>query len=80
VLFVDFRALGALRAAKIASDYHSDRDAYAQPGRDVAGGDAQRGADSGAQDNAQGDLHGWSFHISPLSSSVLLRFAVVRLG
>jgi hypothetical protein len=40
MLFVDFRALGAVRSVKVASDYDSDGDADTQPGRNVAGGDA----------------------------------------
>jgi hypothetical protein len=64
VLFVDLCALGAVGAAKIASDYDSDGDADCQPYGDVAGGDAHRGADAGAESNTQDDLHGTSFHVS----------------
>jgi hypothetical protein len=32
---------------KVASDYNSDGDADTQPGRNVAGGDAQRSANAG---------------------------------
>jgi hypothetical protein len=39
VLFVDFRALGAVCVTKAASDYDSDGDADTQPGRDVPGSD-----------------------------------------
>jgi hypothetical protein len=40
VLFVDFRALGAVCATKVASDYDSDGDADTQPGRNMPGSDA----------------------------------------
>jgi hypothetical protein len=43
---------------KVASNYDSDGDADTQPGRDVPGSEAQCGADSGAQNNTQRDLHG----------------------
>jgi len=49
VLFVDFRTLRAVRASKVASDYDSDGDADTQPGRNVAGGGAQRSANAGTQ-------------------------------
>ena len=57
VLFVDGFALGAVGAAKVASDRDSDGDAYGQPDCDVAGGDAHRGADAGAESDAKADLH-----------------------
>src|SRR4029077_14112941 len=64
VFFVDGFALGALGATKVASDYHSDGDTHGQPDRDVAGGHAHRGADAGAESNAQDNLHGWLLHVS----------------
>jgi hypothetical protein len=57
VLFVDFGALSTVRAAKIASDYDSNGDSHGQPDRNVAGGDAHRGADAGPESNAKDDLH-----------------------
>jgi hypothetical protein len=63
VFFVDHRALPAVRATKVASDYDSDCDTYAQPGRNVAGDDAHGSANAGAQNNAQRDLHGWFLHV-----------------
>jgi hypothetical protein len=65
VPFVDFRALRAVRAAKVASDYDSNGDADTEPGRNVAGGDAQRSANAGTQNDAQRDLHRWSLHFFP---------------
>jgi hypothetical protein len=64
VPFVDFRALGAVRSMKVASDYDSDGDTDGQPDGDVAGGDAHRGADAGAESNTQDGLHRTSFHVS----------------
>jgi hypothetical protein len=60
--FVDGFALGAVGAAKVASDYHSDGDTHGQPDADVAGGHAHRGADAGAESDAKDNLHRWSFH------------------
>jgi hypothetical protein len=57
VFFVDFLALWAVGAAKVASDCDPDGDAHSQPRRNVAGGDAQRGADAGTENNAQNNLH-----------------------
>ncbi len=64
VLLVDFGALGAVRATKVASDYYSDGDSHGQPDRDVTGGDAHRGADAGAESDTECDLHGRSFHLA----------------
>jgi hypothetical protein len=63
VLFVDLCALGAVDAAKVASDYDSDGDTDRQPDRNVAGGDPHRGADPGAESDAKNDLH-WLLHVS----------------
>jgi hypothetical protein len=68
VLFVDLCALGAVGPAKVASDYDSDGDADCQPDRNVAGGDAHRGADAGAESDAKDNLH-WLLHVLFLKSS-----------
>ena len=57
VLFVDFRALGAVRPAKVASDDYSDGDSHGQPDGNVTSGDAHRGADAGAEGDAENNLH-----------------------
>jgi hypothetical protein len=57
VFFVDSGALGALAATKVAADYDSDRDSDAKPRANVAGGDAHRGADAGAENDSPDDWH-----------------------
>jgi hypothetical protein len=63
VPFVDFRALDAVRSMKVVSDYDSDGDTNGQPDGDVAGGDAYRGANAGAESHTQDDLDRTSFHV-----------------
>jgi hypothetical protein len=57
VFFVDFGALGAIRSPKVASDDHSDGDAYREPDGNVAGRDAHRGADASPESNTKDNLH-----------------------
>lgn len=69
MFFVDSGALGALVATKVAADYHSDGDSDAKPRANVAGGDAHRGADAGAENDSQDDLHRF-VHVAFLQSRI----------
>jgi len=63
VCFVNSFALGAVAAAKVASDCDSDGDSHRQPDGDVACEDSRSGSNAGAKGNANGDLRRRFLHV-----------------